>query len=157
MNKQKGFTIIELIVVIAIIAILSAIVLVNVTQYINKSKTSAIQANLSTVETSMAAYLADPANGTTNGADINTAAKVTNGCATTTPTYAAIVTSNGGALTCYGLASGSDWCAVSTTPTAVDSTTTHKNWCVDSTGFHGYSASGCTAGDTAAHSHCSGT
>ena len=41
MNKQKGFTIIELIVVIAIIAILAAIVMVNVTQYINKGKDAA--------------------------------------------------------------------------------------------------------------------
>ena len=42
MNKQKGFTIIELIVVIAIIAILASIVLVNVTQYINKAKDAVI-------------------------------------------------------------------------------------------------------------------
>ena len=34
MKNKKGFTIIELIIVIAIIAVLAAIVLVNVTQYI---------------------------------------------------------------------------------------------------------------------------
>ena len=33
MKNKKGFTIIELIIVIAIIAVLAAIVLVNVTQY----------------------------------------------------------------------------------------------------------------------------
>ena len=38
MNKQKGFTIIELIVVIAIIAVLAAIVMVNVTKYIAQGK-----------------------------------------------------------------------------------------------------------------------
>ena len=47
MNKSKGFTIIELIVVIAIIAVLATIVLVNVTQYINRGKDAAIKGNLS--------------------------------------------------------------------------------------------------------------
>ena len=42
----KGFTIIELVVVIAIIAVLSAIVMVNVTSYIAKSKDSAIKGNM---------------------------------------------------------------------------------------------------------------
>jgi len=37
-NKNKGFTIIELIVVIAIIAVLAAIVLTNVSGYINRAK-----------------------------------------------------------------------------------------------------------------------
>jgi prepilin-type N-terminal cleavage/methylation domain-containing protein len=54
MNKIKGFTIIELIVVVAIIAVLAAIVLVNVTAYINKGKDSAIQGNLSTMMTNAA-------------------------------------------------------------------------------------------------------
>ncbi|MCX6721887.1 MAG: prepilin-type N-terminal cleavage/methylation domain-containing protein, partial [Candidatus Staskawiczbacteria bacterium] len=51
MNKQKGFTIIELIVVIAIIAVLAGIVLVNVTSYINKSRNAAVKGNLSTMLT----------------------------------------------------------------------------------------------------------
>jgi prepilin-type N-terminal cleavage/methylation domain-containing protein len=41
--NNKGFTIIELIVVIAIIAVLAAIVLTNVTQYIGKGKDAAIK------------------------------------------------------------------------------------------------------------------
>lgn len=43
---EKGFTLIELIVVIAIIAVLSGIVLFSVTQYINKGKDSSISGNL---------------------------------------------------------------------------------------------------------------
>ena len=59
MNKQKGFTLIELIVVIAIIAILAAIVLVNVTAYINKSKDASIKANIDTIITEAAVFMAD--------------------------------------------------------------------------------------------------
>lgn len=68
MNKQKGFTIIELIVVIAIIAVLASIVLVNVTSYINKSKDSAIKANLDTIRTNAAIWMSDidKGNGTYN-------------------------------------------------------------------------------------------
>jgi prepilin-type N-terminal cleavage/methylation domain-containing protein len=56
-NKlQIGFTIIELIVVIAIIAVLAAIVLVNVTQYINKGKDAAIEGNMATLLTDGATY-----------------------------------------------------------------------------------------------------
>jgi prepilin-type N-terminal cleavage/methylation domain-containing protein len=43
---NKGFTLIELIVAIAIIAVLSGIVLFGVTQYINKGKDSSIAGNL---------------------------------------------------------------------------------------------------------------
>lgn len=54
MNKQKrpalslskGFTLIELIVVIAIITVLSGIILFSITQYINKGKDSNIFSNL---------------------------------------------------------------------------------------------------------------
>jgi len=56
MNKSKGFTIIELIVVIAIIAVLAGIVLVNVTQYINRGKDAAAQGNLATMMTNGAVY-----------------------------------------------------------------------------------------------------
>lgn len=59
MQNKKGFTIIELIVVIAIIAILAAVVMVNVTQYINKSKDSAIQADMNSIQTAAMACYAD--------------------------------------------------------------------------------------------------
>ena len=49
MNYSKAFTLIELIVTIAIIAVLSAIVLVGVTGYISKGKDSAVSGSLSTL------------------------------------------------------------------------------------------------------------
>lgn len=56
MQKTKGFTIIELIVVIAIIAVLAAIVMVNVTGYITKGKDAAAQGNLATMITNGAVF-----------------------------------------------------------------------------------------------------
>jgi len=58
MNKQRGFTIIELIVVIAIIAILAAIVLVNVTVYINKAKDAAIKSDIANIALGMGSCFA---------------------------------------------------------------------------------------------------
>ena len=55
-KKSKGFTIIELLVVVAIIAVLAAIVLVNVTGYINKGKNAAIKGNLATILTNAAVF-----------------------------------------------------------------------------------------------------
>jgi len=59
MQKREGFTIIELIVVIAIIAVLAAIVLVNVTQYINKSKDAAIKGEMDQLRKCAATWAAD--------------------------------------------------------------------------------------------------
>ena len=64
-KKEKGFTIIELLVVVAIIAVLAAIVLVNVTQYINKGKDAAIKGNMATILTNMAVWY--DGNGKYNG------------------------------------------------------------------------------------------
>jgi prepilin-type N-terminal cleavage/methylation domain-containing protein len=70
-RKQKGFTIIELIVVIGIITVLSAIVLVNVVQYTNKSKDAAIKADMDQLRTAGTVYLntnGDVSNICTHGA-----------------------------------------------------------------------------------------
>jgi len=58
-KKYAGFTIIELIVVVAIIAVLASIVLVNVTGYINKARDAAAQGNLASMLTGFAMYVAD--------------------------------------------------------------------------------------------------
>jgi len=65
MEKQKGFTIIELIVVIAIIAILSGIVLANSTKYIGEGKDSAIKGQTSQIRTAGTDFFS--AHGTYSG------------------------------------------------------------------------------------------
>lgn len=49
MYKKSGFTLIELIVSVFIIAVLSTIILVSITQYINKGKDADVSALLSTL------------------------------------------------------------------------------------------------------------
>jgi len=56
---QKGFTIVELVVVVAIIAILATIVMVNVTQYIGTARGAAVKSNLQALSTVAAQYIYD--------------------------------------------------------------------------------------------------
>lgn len=119
MNKSKGFTIIELIVVIAIIAVLAAIVLVNVTAYINKGKDAAARGNLATLMTNGATYFDANSNYTAFGASSGASA-VNTALATAgyTETYAYNAAGTGGTP---------DWCAVVTLKNT-------NTFCVDSTG-----------------------
>ena len=50
MKSNKGFSLIELIIVIAIMAVLVAIIAPNLTKYLGKSKTSTDKANLAEVK-----------------------------------------------------------------------------------------------------------
>ena len=121
MNKSRGFTIIELIVVIAIIAVLASIVLVNVTQYINKGKDAAIKGNYSTILTNAAVYYDTPANSGKFGTDYVGDTSFTN--------VEAAITSAGGTPVHFGAVASQNWCACS--PEKVTSTTVY---CVDNTG-----------------------
>jgi prepilin-type N-terminal cleavage/methylation domain-containing protein len=123
-KNQKGFTIIELIVVIAIIAVLATIVMVNVTQYINKGRDAAVIGNLNSMATNAAVYFDDSTNtqtGTAYLASPNAQAAIT---AIGESDNAASVVSHGGATGVQ------DWC--------VEATTYNKGiQCVDNTGFIG--------------------
>lgn len=58
-NKNKGFTIIELIVVIAIVGVLGAIVSVNVNNYLKKARDARRKADISQIRTALELYYAD--------------------------------------------------------------------------------------------------
>ncbi len=57
--NQKGFTLIELMIVVAIIGILAAIAIPNFMNYQCKAKQSEAKANLGTIRTNQAAYNAE--------------------------------------------------------------------------------------------------
>ena len=137
MNKSKGFTIIELIVVIAIIAILAAIVMVNVTQYINKGKNAAIKGNLGTMQTNATIWY-DQNSGTYVGF------KASSGY---TLPLASIHADNPSDATVEA-ESATAYCVSST----LNAITGDTNWCVDSTGFSGVpTATGTCGTNTACH------
>ena len=153
MNKQKGFTIIELIVVIAIIAVLAAIVLVNVTQYIAKGKNAAIEGNMATLMTNAAAYFDQYSAKHANDFVLNTAT----GCGGTTngtsPIAKAISSAYGSnQLKCYGNTASQAWCGYSATLAAGSAAA--SNFCVDSTG---YKQTAPTVKCTSTHFCCSST
>ncbi|MBM3206172.1 MAG: prepilin-type N-terminal cleavage/methylation domain-containing protein [Candidatus Staskawiczbacteria bacterium] len=130
-KKQKGFTIIELLVVVAIIAVLAAIVLVNVTQYINKGKDAAIKGNMATILTNMAVWYDQ--NGSYAGFD-----------AATNPGYDtpadAIVGAGKTIITGEKTDTSSQICGCAT---LYD--TTNGTYCVDSTGYKKATATACAS------------
>lgn len=132
MNTSKGFTIIELLVVVAIIAVLAAIVLVNVTGYINQGKNAAIKGNLTTILTNAAVYYDQFGNYTLFGASVGY-----------TGPAAAAAAANGNTVLTYGLntTTNNSWCSCSVIKTT---TTESGTFCVDSTGYKAVTATACT-------------
>ncbi len=132
MNKQKGFTIIELIVVIAIIAVLAGIVLLNVTGYINKGKNAAVQGNLANIITNAADYFST--NPTNSGSTY-----IAQGIAMSARTAAdnAVKITSGNTPTYAGDGSTQAWCACNALLSPVGTTCVAGStcsFCVDSTG-----------------------
>ena len=125
-NKSKGFTIIELLVVVAIIAVLASIVLVNVTQYIAKGKDAAIKGNLATILTNAAVFYDVQPSSTYVG--FTTGGACATGDGTFTSARSAIV-SAGGTVTCPN-STAAAFCVRSTLNAG-------GSFCVDSTGYKG--------------------
>ena len=123
-KSSKGFTIIELLVVVAIIAVLAAIVLVNVTGYINQGKNAAVKGNLATVLTNAAVWYDGVGLGSYTGF-----------CASTNfTTPSAAISAAGETAICDELAAGTRWCACSSLKTT-GTEGADATFCVDSTGY----------------------
>ena len=128
MKNQRGFTVIELIVVIAIIAVLSSIVLVNVVQYIAKGKNASIKGNMATLLTNGATFYEKNLNSFNGFANDNAV-----GCGLSSPVKLAIEKS-GGVLSCQvNVDDASSWCGCASLIPASD-TPEDGVFCVDSTG-----------------------
>ncbi len=131
-ESSSGFTIIELIVVIAIIAVLAAIVLVNVTSYIGKGKDAAVEANMDTLLLNSAVYYNDP----NNNSDFS------GFC--TDPTYtsvaAAVGNDNSVLYANCGTSPSSTFVACANLVYA-----SGNYWCVDSTGIKKSESGSCNA------------
>jgi len=125
MQKQKGFTIIELIVVIAIIAVLATIVMINVTSYIAKSKDAAIKGNMSSIASTAAGFY------DTNKNYTNLVGNTTVAAALTQLTSLA----NG---TAEVLNTASAWCACANLQA-----NSANAYCADANGFRGEIAGNC--------------
>jgi type IV pilus assembly protein PilA len=76
LQKQKGFTIVELLVVIVVIGILAAITIVSYTGVTAKANTAAAQSNASSVQSIVNAYYTDNQAGGGNGSWPGTATAI---------------------------------------------------------------------------------
>jgi len=99
-KNQKGFTLIELMIVVAIIGILAAIAIPNFRNYQMKAKTAEAKTNIGAIRTSQETYKAEN--------DLFLACAVNGNAAGTTPAKVAWADNAGGTYTTIGYAPAGD-------------------------------------------------
>jgi prepilin-type N-terminal cleavage/methylation domain-containing protein len=102
-SNSKGFTLIELMIVIAIIGILAAIAIPNFIAYRNKAYCSATESDANNIAAAIADYFADPTHNTTPVmADVggNTLLSKGNTATISPPMNSIVVTVTDGSLRC---------------------------------------------------------
>ena len=73
-TNQKGFTLIELMIVIAIIGILAAIAIPNFISYRNKAFCSRAESDATAIQAAISSYFSEPNNVTVTDGNLNTSA-----------------------------------------------------------------------------------
>jgi type IV pilus assembly protein PilA len=105
LNNKKGFTLIELMIVIAIIGILAAIAIPNFIEYRNKSYCSRAESDANTIAAALADYFSIPSHTAlptvgTGGGQLNVALSGTNTAAVTGTAAAITITVTDGSGRC---------------------------------------------------------